>query len=280
MNRRDFLHRTTSLSAAIGLAGAGLEHLGSFDRAGRAGPVYFQLHGPESGPKLLLGFPIFASYAAIFGPEAAGVLTGFLDRLTDRYRVMVADYPNCGKTYVPPPGEMTAARVSADLLGAATDAGFDRFAYWGYAWGAAAGLQIASRTDRLTALVIGGWSPLGGDYQAMLAAATQSLPNPSASSMRVLRSKEQYAQWVTFYTSVLSWPEAESVAKFTCPRMAFAGAESNAIVSYAATLRERQAELERMGWYVTEIPGRGHDVGLDPAAVVPVVRPFLDRSIG
>jgi len=272
--RREFLGR----SVLLGLAGIGLARLRP-EAWGRAGPVYYEIFGNPDGPKLLLGFPMFASYPEIFPGEASKTLAGFLDRLTDRYRVLVVDYPNIGKTFVPPPGEMTADRVVGDLLGAATDAGFDRFAWWGYAWGAAVGLQIASRTDRLTALVCGGWSPLGGDYRAMLDAATASLPNPSAGSMRVLRDKAQYAQWVTFYRSVLDWPEARAVARFSCPRMAFAGAESNAIVHYSETLRQRKAELETMGWYVTEIAGRGHDVGLDPEAVVPPVRSWLDRVL-
>jgi pimeloyl-ACP methyl ester carboxylesterase len=278
MERRAFVSGAAFASAGAAIGAGVTGGLASRWRRG-GGPIHYELHGNPTGPKLFLAFPIFASYGEIFGAGAAPVLSGFLDRLTDRYRVMVVDYPNVGKTFVPAPGEMTADRVAADLLGVASEAGFDRFAYWGYAWGAAVGLQIASRTDRLTALVCGGWTPLGGQYAEMLAAARASVPNPSPSSMKVLRDQSQYTQWVTFYSSVLEWPEAESVARIRCPRMAFAGAESNAIVPYAATLRARKKELEAMGWYVTEIPGRGHDVGLDPAAVVPVVREFLDKAI-
>lgn len=272
MKRRDFVSSAALASAALVIRPATVIRR-------RLGPIHYEIHGNPNGKPLFLGFPIFASYGDIFGAEAAPVLSGFLDRLTDRYRVLVVDYPNVGKTYTPPPGEMTADRVCADLLAVTTEAGFERFAYWGYAWGASVGLQLASRTDRLSALVIGGWTPLGGQYAEMLAAAEASVPNPSPGSMKVLRDKNQYTQWVTFYQSVLNWPEAGSVARIKCPRMAFAGAESNAIVHYSATLRARRKELEDMGWYVTEIPGRGHDVGLDPAAVVPVVRAFLDQAL-
>ena len=49
-----------------------------------------------------------------------------------------------------------------------TRPGRDRFAYYGYSWLALAGLQLAIRTDRLTALAMGGFPPLGGPYAAML----------------------------------------------------------------------------------------------------------------
>ena len=48
-------------------------------------------------------------------------------------------------------------------------AGADRFAYYGYSWLALAGLQLALRTDRLSALVMGGYPPLDGPYEEMLA---------------------------------------------------------------------------------------------------------------
>lgn len=50
-------------------------------------------------------------------------------------------------------------------------------------------------------------------------------------------------------------------------------------VSYGATNRARRKELESLGWQVAEIPGKGHGVGLDPAAVVQVVREFLDKTM-
>ena len=100
--------------------------------------------------------------------------------------------------------------------------------------------------------------------------------------MAVLREPAQYAQWVTFYESVVDWPEAEAVAHIACPRMAYVGSEGDPTaghevpISIASTIRARRGALEAMGWSVTEIPGRDHSVCLDPATVVPVVREFLD----
>jgi len=285
MKRRDFLQQ-----AALGVAGVttGLVQTNGNQliRQGKVGvgQIHFEVHGNPKGKPLFLGFPLFPSYGQIFGEAQAVVLSGFLDRLVDRYRVLLADYPTIGKSGTTPPTELNADRVSADLLSVADAAGFKRFAYWGYAWGAAAGLQLASRTKRLSALVIGGWPPLGGDYAGMLQAARTNLPNPSPGSMAVLRNKEQYQQWVTFYESVQNWPEARANAGFRFPKLVFYGADSvtttgGVTVGYAATIRDRRRDLEALGWRVREIPGKGHGVGLEPATIVPVVREFLDKAI-
>jgi pimeloyl-ACP methyl ester carboxylesterase len=224
-----------------------------------------------------------ASHAEIFGDDGAAVLRGYLDRLTDRYRVLLVDYPSIGKSPSIPADELTADRVCADLVEVATAAGFDRFAYWGYSWGGAVGLQLASRTDRLSALVCGGWTPLGASYADIVRVSREAAASPPASSMVVLREASQYSQWVTFFESIVDWPEAQAVADIACPRMTFAGSEGDPTaghdvpVKIATTIRERRDELEAMGWCVKEIPGRDHSVCLDPAAVVPVVREFLDK---
>lgn len=256
----------------------------ALDSAGiPASHVHFEVHG--EGVPLFLGFPLMASHAEIFGEEAASVLRGYLDRLTDRYRVLVADYPSIGKSGSIPTAELTADRVCADLLRVADSAGFDRFAFWGFSWGGAAGLQLASRTDRLSALVCGGWPPLGGPYAEILRASREAAANPPAGVMAVLREPAQYAQWVTFYESIVDWPEAKAVARFTCPRMAYAGSEGDPTaghevpISIASTIRSRRSELEALGWRVREIPGRDHSVCLDPEAVVPLVREFLDAVV-
>ena len=69
----------------------------------------------------------------------------------------------------PAPDTLTPDNVAADLLAIADSAGPDKFAYYGYSWLAFSGLQLALRTDRLWALVMGGYPPMGGPYQAMLA---------------------------------------------------------------------------------------------------------------
>jgi pimeloyl-ACP methyl ester carboxylesterase len=247
-----------------------------------ASGVNYALQG--QGQPLLLGLPLMASFTQLFGAELQAVLDGYQDRLTDRYRVLRVDYPSIGGSRDIAPDDLSADRVCADLLAVATAAGFDRFAYWGYSWGAAAGLQLAARTDRLTALVLGGWPPLDAPYAGILRATRLKQPDPEPSSLKVLRSKAQYRQWEAYYASMLHWPEAESVASIRCPKMVFFGGDGDLVeagipIRIASLIRAHRVRLEQLGWAVHEIPGQGHGVCMAPDLVVPPVRSFLDRVL-
>jgi pimeloyl-ACP methyl ester carboxylesterase len=232
---------------------------------------------------LLLGFPIMASHGEIFGAAAGVVREGFLSRLIDRYQVLLLDYPSIGRSADIPPEQLTIGRVCSDMLAVASAAGFDRFVYWGYSWGAAVGLQLSARTNRLSGLVMGAWPPLGAQYGDVLAAVEEQMADPPPEVQVVLRSPAQYAQWWHFYRSLGDWSEAEAARAVKVPRLAFAGAEGDVmagsrLIRNATTLRTRKAGLEAMGWEVRLIPGKDHSVGLDPSVVVPLVRDFLDRN--
>jgi hypothetical protein len=228
--------------------------------------IHFEVHG--SGAALILGYPLTASEVTESPGRAA--TNGYLARLTDRYRVLVMDYPNIGRSESIPPSELTADRVCADLLRVADAAGFGRFAWWGYSWGGLVGLLLAGRTDRLTAIVCGGWPPLGGLCPLVLESC-----RASAATL------EYQKQYVTFYESLEGWSEAEAVKQITCPRLTYAGSadeieRGGVTMPIAAMLRLHRSELESGGWQVSELLDRDHSVWTDPDAVVPIVRPFLD----
>ena len=190
---------------------------------------------------------------------------GYFDRFADRYRVIIMDYPprDDSQAFV---DSFTPARVCADVLAVADAAGADRFAWYGFSWGGGVGLQLAARTNRLTALVCGGWPPLGAQYRDMV---TVTGRDPGS---RI---------YDTFYRPLQDWPEREAVSKFTCPRMTFAGSK-DVIVAYGhtfphgPTIAAHREELERMGWTVRLVDGFDHELGARPDVVVPLVREFLD----
>ncbi|MDE2794368.1 MAG: alpha/beta hydrolase [Gemmatimonadota bacterium] len=272
MNRRHFMR--TSTAFAVGAA------LSSCRAVAGDPPIHFEVHGPDDGVPLFLGFPLFASYADIFGAERAVVKEDFLSRLTDRYRVLLADYPNVGRTFTPPPAEMTPDRVYSDLLSVADAAGFDRFAYCGHLWGAVNGLALASRSDRVTALICGTWPPLGAPYADMLRGVEMQLAEPPPHAMVILRDPSQYAQWQTFYLGMQGWDEVEAVAAITCPRLALIGSEAESAVAgiplrLVERVREARPALEGMGWEVREIPRAETGAILDAEVMVPEMRRFL-----
>src|SRR5688572_7289720 len=106
-----------------------------------------------------------------------------VEGLGDVFRVVAFDYEGHVMA-APKPGTLTPDNVAADLLAVADAVGADRFAYYGYSWLALAGLQLAIRTDRLTALVMGGYPPLDGPYEEMLkvTVATHELAKASATA--------------------------------------------------------------------------------------------------
>lgn len=244
-----------------------------------AGGLRFAVHG--AGRPLFLGFPLMASHAAIFGAGAAATLDGFLDRLTDRYRVLLVDYPSIGGSASIPPHELTLDRVCDDMLAVADAAGFDRFAWWGGTFGAVTGLALAARSARVSALVCAGWSPLGIPYADMVRAARAQEHDPPPHARVVLREPAQYAQWSTFYGSLGHDWESRTTPRVRCPRAVIYGERAESSVGdcplpLAASIRARRAELDALGWRVVELPGADAGAILDPAVFAPAAREFLD----
>jgi pimeloyl-ACP methyl ester carboxylesterase len=163
----------------------------------------------------------------------------------------------------------TVDRVCTDILTVADRVGVDRFAWYGFSWGGVVGLQLAMRTNRLTALVVGGWPPLGGQYRETLAVA------------EIGASRGGGSQYATFYRSFRDWSERDGVAKITCPRMTFVGMKDEFVaegyqIRHGPLIAEHRVELERMGWKVRLVEGFGHELGGRPDVVIPLVREFLD----
>ncbi|MYE12991.1 MAG: alpha/beta hydrolase [Gammaproteobacteria bacterium] len=132
------------------------------------------------------------------GPE-----TSVVDRFVDAYRVILIDYPGEPKTYT-----LTPAAVARDYLAVADAAGIDRFAYAGYSWGCVTGLQLALRTDRLLALVCGGFPAMDGPYDVMLAVTRAmsrgEVPVGTPPSMAV---RAQGRQFRTYYQGLAAFDD-------------------------------------------------------------------------
>jgi len=225
------------------------------------------------------GIPLFL--APYFATCQSPYLQGYIDALADRYRVLVIDLPGEGRSAPIAAADFTAARVCRAMLSVADAAGFDRFIWCGYSWGAVVGLQIASGFDRLSGLVCGGWPPLGGEYSKMLRGARALVQEPPSQGPY---AGFDAAPFVTFYESIQSWPEGEAVRKISCPRLVLFGSEDATSIGVetvyiADTLRQRADELQRLGWCMSEIPGRDHTLCADPTVVVPLIRKFLDTAV-
>jgi pimeloyl-ACP methyl ester carboxylesterase len=282
--------------------------------------IEVQVHG--QGPALLL--PV--NPRPVEGPQAdelrrwgndPALGRSLIDGLSDAYRVVALDYEG-HVLQVPKPDTLTPDNLASDFLAVADAAGAERFAWYGYSWLALAGLQLAIRTDRLTALAMGAWPPLGGPYAEMLrvTVATHDLasapssarqgaagdatataaPDPAPASspeeldwstVEVTLSEAQTRQFVTLYQALQGFDDRAAQARLTCPRLCFVGSADEidygqrwggVHISIAGPLVQRRAELEALGWQVQILDDLDHTQAMQVANVLPVLRPWLDAT--
>ncbi|MEU7895625.1 alpha/beta hydrolase [Nonomuraea sp. NPDC049152] len=225
------------------------------------------------------------------------IITG----LSDAFRVVAFDYEGHVLS-APKPGTLTPDNIAADILAIADAAGACRFAYYGYSWLAVLGIQLAIRTDRLTALAIGGYPPVAGPYGDMLKVTNAAhrmageTPNaPSAkgepgdwSSVSVSMSLDQTRQFVTLYEALQSFDDRAAQDRITCPRLCFAGSADTIVygpewddarVDIAGPVLSLRAELEGLGWEVRVLDGLDHMQAMQAGQVIPVIRPWLAAEL-
>lgn len=193
---------------------------------------------------------------------------GYFDHFTNRYRVIVIDDRPTDTTQAFE-DSYTADGLCADILALADEVGADRFAWYGFSFGGVVGLQLACRTNRLTALVCGGWPPLDAQYRETLA----------VTEIEAAQGRAKLAR--SFYRSIANWAERDAVSKLTCPRMTFAGTKDAFVtagyqIHIGSSIAEHREELERLGWTVRLVEGFGHELGAKPDVVTPLIREFLD----
>jgi pimeloyl-ACP methyl ester carboxylesterase len=229
-----------------------------------------------------------------------------VDGLKDAFRVVAFDYEG-HVLQAPKPDTLTPDNLAGDFLAVADSAGAGRFAWYGYSWLALGGLQLAIRTDRVSALVMGAFPPIDGPYAEMLrvTAATHRLAgeprDPAApasapaapeeldwSTVEVTLSEAQTRQFVTLYQALQGFDDRAVQARLACPRLCFAGSADDieygerwggVRIRMAAPLLEHREELEAYGWDVRVLDGLDHTQAMQAAAVLPVLRPWLTAQL-
>ncbi|GAA1979805.1 hypothetical protein GCM10009799_01170 [Nocardiopsis rhodophaea] len=236
-----------------------------------------------------------------------------IDGLSDRFQVVAFDYEG-HVLAVPKPDTLTPEAIAADFLAVADAAGVDRFAFYGYSWLALSGLQLALRTDRLTALAMGGFPPLNGPYAEMLrvTAATHAMatgedtqtpgdvPEADAdsawggsadfdwNSVEITMTETQTRQFVTLYEALESFDDRVALQRIMCPRLSFVGSADtitygprwgDVIVDMAGILAATRPELQSLGWGVHVLDGLDHTGAMQPDNVLSLLRPWLEIQI-
>ncbi|MFG1960216.1 alpha/beta fold hydrolase [Nonomuraea sp. NPDC049028] len=270
--------------------------------------IHLEVHG--RGPTVLLPVnpvPIDGTKADDMRKWGVDPALGrnLIDGLSDAFRVVAFDYEG-HVLATPKPDTLTPANIAADLLAVADAVDADRFAYYGYSWLALSGLQLAIRTDRLSALVMGGYPPLDGPYAEMLSVtmatyemsgqdpAPKKEAEPKAEneydwdSAEVTMTEAQTRQFVTLYEGLQDFDDRAAQASLSCPRLCFAGSADKieygerwggVDVDIAGPMVNRRAELEALGWEVRVLDGLDHIRAMQVANVLPILRPWLESRI-
>jgi pimeloyl-ACP methyl ester carboxylesterase len=235
--------------------------------------VPIEIHVYGSGPCVLMHpLPAYPGF-----DDATLKLKKHLDEelvasLSARYRLVMFEYPGD-----PKPATLTPTNVVADLLAIADAASADRFAWCGYSWTAIIGVQLAIRTDRLTALIAGGWPPIGGRFDHLLDMTTHPEEHSWALDAAPNAIHEQFA---TFYREMQAFDDRAAQLLISCPRLCVVGGgDDEGGTGVSKIVAEHRAELEELGWDV-EIVGDGdHYFTLQPEVFVPLIAEWLDAHL-
>ncbi|GAA0973701.1 hypothetical protein GCM10009555_028830 [Acrocarpospora macrocephala] len=216
------------------------------------------------------------------------------------FRVVAFDYE---AHVIANPKTLTPDVVVRDLLTVADAVDADVFGYYGYSWLALIGMQLALRTSRCAALVMGGYPPVGGPYEEMLSVtrathrlAVEALDSPPAGpvtpgdwdTVSVSLSPSQAQQFVTLYEELQHFDDLAAQQELSCPRLCFAGSVDvveyaprwgDVRVDIAGPIVERRAELEKLGWEVRVLDGLDHMQAMQADQVLPIIRPWLTASL-
>eukprot|EP01117_Protostelium_nocturnum_P010468 TRINITY_DN3768_c0_g1_i1.p1 TRINITY_DN3768_c0_g1~~TRINITY_DN3768_c0_g1_i1.p1 ORF type:complete len:282 (-),score=49.38 TRINITY_DN3768_c0_g1_i1:49-894(-) len=219
--------------------------------------------------------------------------------LSKSYKVIAADYLG-HRLNNPAPHTLSAENVSSDFVAIVNSVGEDRFAYYGYSWLGSCGLQLALRTDRLWALIMGAFPPLCGPYPEMLKVSNcayfmsqrkaeeskeESKPG-DWSNVKVQTSEDQTKQFATYYQSLQDFDDSKVDLK-DLSRFCFAGEKDEIVygeewggvtVKFAEPLVREKERLEQKGWRVHVLNGLDHSSADHANVLLPLFKEWLSEA--
>ncbi|MET0269907.1 MAG: pyrimidine utilization protein D [Sphingomonas sp.] len=194
-----------------------------------AAGLYYELHGPEGAPPLILSSGLGGS---------AGYWTPNLPALAARHRVLVYDHRGTGRSDRALPADVSVDDLARDMLALMDAAGWDRAHVVGHAAGGVAGLALAmaapERLDRL--VVVNGWARADPHFLRCFEARLNLLRHAGVDAF--LRAQPIFlypAGWISAHTAEL---DAELPhQRETFPGVATTEARIAALAAFDATDR-------------------------------------------
>ncbi len=173
-----------------------------------AAGLYYEVHGPEGAPVVLLSSGLGGS-ASYWAPNLAA--------LAERYRVVVYDHRGTGRSAREVAGDLTLEAVGGDMIALMDALDIVRATVIGHAIGGMAGLAVAlSQPERIERLVvINGWAKLDPHsarcFDTRLALLRDSGPRAYLHAQPLFLYP---AQWISDHHAALQAEEEAMLAHF------------------------------------------------------------------
>lgn len=197
--------------------------------------------------------------------------TGYVERLQNDYQVITMDIRGHGESDKPlDPTSYTINRLCQDILAVADECDVEQFALWGFSYGGNIVRYFATRTNRITKLIVKG-TPFGAvgsddfrrsveEFRSYWEPIVQAILDGSREPASL--SEDDQAAWqqmnipvtLTWLLAMLDWGDNEP-ADLRCPTLWLSGSENeNAI----ASMKEYEDRLEGTGVKVHIVEGIDH----------------------
>lgn len=173
-----------------------------------AAGLYYELHGPEDAPPLILSSGLGGS-ASYWAPN--------LPALAEHFRVLVYDHRGTGRSDRALPNVLTIDDFAADIIALMDALGIARAHIVGHAAGGVAGLALAlrapGRLDRL--VVVNGWAKADPHFLRCFEARLNLLRHCGPEAF--LRAQPIFlypADWISIHTAELDAEMPHQLAAF------------------------------------------------------------------
>lgn len=156
------------------------------------------------------------------------------------------------------PNAYSADMLSQDLLQAGSDAGFEHFSVFGYSFTGAVAAWLAQVSDRVDAVVAGGF-PLLAEYGRVLDWIERSVAGVVSDPEREggVESDFDLPAALSFYQRIASLPPAGLVDDLPCPLFSFWGG-GDEVLEEIVGIVDQKAGFAQRGLPFRVIDGLGH----------------------
>jgi pimeloyl-ACP methyl ester carboxylesterase len=181
-------------------------------------------------------------------------------RLAGRFTVVTASPRGfAASSRLAADGDYRVADLASDMVAVVEAAGFGRFSVFGYSFTGAFAPWLAHLTDRVDAVVSGGF-PIVGDYSPQYAEIQRrseaARADPAAWAELTARFDNRAA--LGFYRELSDLPPDFLVDSLPCPLFAFWG-EDDEEIAQCGGVRLLAAGLDRRGFRHASFPGHDHN---------------------